>query len=169
MKYNCLDNPKLKRRILEVHVNRLPDEDPDLSHLGEYSNTPDPRYCIDRKERGDMRRGEYRYFNPSSNYDGEGMDELKKYTEQDYDRMESHNNGGWCTIGIKAWARVQLNGSVVMQKITSGGLWGTESDSDAEYLTEVEDTELDALREELLAIGFTEMEIEEAFAEAKRS
>ncbi len=166
-KFNNLDNPGRARRILSVHVCHPIDEDPDLSYLGEYSNTPDPRFCIDRKERGRQERGTYRYFNPSKNYDGEGMDELKKYTEQDYNRMEDYNRGGWCMEGVCAVAKVQL-GSTLIQKLESGGLWGIESDSDRSFFQEMEEEQLDELRAELISVGFTPAEIDVAFLEAKR-
>lgn len=165
-RFNCMDNPGNKRRILAVTVIKLPDEDPDLSWLGAYSDTPDPRFAIDRKERGDMQRNEFRYFNPSRNYDGEGIDNLKKYTEQDYKRMELYNAGEWKMIGIKAWASVQL-GTFVVQKITSMGLWGIESDAGAVHFTSVSGDQLDELRVELMACGFKTEEIDHAFKEVK--
>ncbi len=166
-KFNNLDNPGHTRRILEVRVYHPIDEDPDLSHLGEYSNSPDPRFCIDRKERGQCERGQYRFFNPSRNYDDCGMDELKKYAEQDYARMEEYNRGTWCAEGVRAMAKVQL-GSTLIQTLESGGLWGIESDSDKGYFQEVEDEQLEELRFELQACGFTPNEINAAFAEVKR-
>ena len=43
-------------------------------------------------ERGDMERGQYRYFNgPVENYKGESPADIRKYIRQDYDRMESLN------------------------------------------------------------------------------
>jgi hypothetical protein len=39
------------------------------------------------------------------------------------------------------------------QTITSGGLWGIESDSSASYLKEIEDQELEDLKTQLKALG----------------
>ena len=86
---------------------------------------------------GDMERNQFRYFNPSFNYvtkegrpaDGLTPEDVRKYTRQDYERMESLNAGNWCFVGIRAEAEVQLTGDLI-QRITSGGLWGIESDSD---------------------------------------
>lgn len=128
------------------------------------------REC-DCGERGDMERGQYRYFNPSSNYvdsldrlvDGNTAEEVRKYVRQDYERMESLNRGAWSFIGIAAEAEVQTNGMSTIQRIRSGGLWGIESDSDRDHFRMVEAEELDQLKTELHAIGFTKRAISAAF------
>ena|SRR5437016_1875033 len=142
-------------------------------------------------ERGDMARHEFRYFNPSFNYvdkngnpsDGLTSEEVRKYTRQDYERMESLNRGDWCFIGIIAEAEIQLTttweNSVVSkvswhspiapyQTITSGGLWGTESDSDESYLQEIEQEQLSELRSQLKALGFSSRAISAAFKNVER-
>jgi len=121
--------------------------------------------------RGDMERGEYRYFNPSFNYvDKQGKalpentpEEVRKYVRQDYERMESLNRGDWCFIGIKAEAEVWNPSTQVVQRIHSGGLWGIESDSEASYFEEVEQEELSNLKDELKAYGFSTRAIAKAF------
>lgn len=138
---------------------------------------------------GDMGRHEYRYFNPSFNYvdkNGKATDtpeNVRKYTRQDYERMERLNAGNWCFIGIRAEAEIQLtatwDNSVVSkvswrtpiapyQTITSGGLWGIESDSDAAYLESVEQEELSDLKAQLLALGFSKRAIATAFKTVER-
>jgi hypothetical protein len=110
-------------------------------------------------ERGDMQRGEYQFFNPSFNYVGkdgkptEGLTpaDVRKYTRKDYDRMESLNAGNWCFVGIRAEAEIVIGDTV--QRMTSGGLWGIESDSDRDYFREVETEELAGLREVLRGVG----------------
>jgi hypothetical protein len=113
-----------------------------------------------------MEHREYRYFNPSCNYvDKEGKvlpgntaEEVRQYVEQDYERMESLARGYWQYIGIKAVATVGLSldggQTYKIDKLTSSGLWGIESDSDRGYLTEVENEQLQELKEYLLAYGF---------------
>jgi hypothetical protein len=119
-------------------------------------------------ERGDQGRNEYRYFNgPIENYNGESPEDIRKYVRQDYERMESLNHGDWCFIGIRAEARVQVFDDT-WQEITSGGLWGTESDSDADYLKSIEDEQLAELREQLAAIGFSKRAISAAFRNVER-
>src|SRR5437016_5696050 len=68
-------------------------------------------------EHGDMSPREYRYFNPSFNYvdkdgnpsDGLTPEDVRKYTRQDYDRMERLNAGDWSFIGIRAEAEIISN------------------------------------------------------------
>lgn len=54
-----------KAKIMSVRIERVDDECPDLSWLGEYSNTPGP-CAIDRQARGDRDRHESRYWNPGN-------------------------------------------------------------------------------------------------------
>jgi hypothetical protein len=111
--------------------------------------------ACDCGERGDMGRHEFRYFNgPVENYKGESPEDIRKYVRQDYDRMESLNRGDWCFIGMRAEAEVQT-GSDVVQRITSGGLWGIESDSGREHLEETQREELAQLKTELIGLGFS--------------
>ena len=124
-------------------------------------------------ESGDMERNEYRYFNPSFNYvDKSGRalpentpDEVRKYVRQDYERMESLNRGNWCFIGIRAEANVSIpsGSSSVESEVSSGGLWGIESDSDDSFLEETIQEELSNLKTELIALGFSKRAIASAF------
>ena len=159
------DNPGLKRRILIVTVHRDVNDNPDLSYLGEYSQTPAGDYTIDRQERGDMLRGEYRYFTAGNSPEETGNPDS---AEQDYKRYEAYNNQQWCMVGTYVTAEVQLGG-MVCQTIRSGGLWGTESDSEESYFEEIVAEELNNLRWELLAMGFTNRQITLAFKERQRA
>jgi hypothetical protein len=130
----------------------------------------------DCDEHGDMERNEYRYFNPSFNYvsstgeiqDGLTPEDVRKYTRQDYERMESANRGDWCYIGIKAEAEISIPSVSAphistLQTIHSGGLCGIESDSDKAHFAETEANELAELREQLYALGFSKRAIAIAF------
>lgn len=120
-------------------------------------------------------RREYRYFNPSLNYvdksgnprKAETPETVRKYTLQDYERMESLNSGYWQFIGIEALAEIQVTGDNT-QEITSGGLWGVESDSDKSYIKQVEDEQLAELRSQLKALGFSTRAISKAFQNVER-
>lgn len=104
-------------------------------------------------ERGDIERGELRYFNGNvENYAGESPEDIRKYVRQDYERMERLNRGDWAYIGIRAHAEIIVDG--VLQDISSGGLWGVESDSDRAYLAEIDGEQLAELRDQLRALGF---------------
>ena len=89
-----------------------PDCDPDLSWIGEYSNTLE-KGGIDREERGDMGRHEYRFFNPQPG--------LEEYVEQEYERMQAYNRGEWWMEGCVV--TVSCGGVTA-----SDSLWGIESD-----------------------------------------
>ena len=120
-------------------------------------------------ERGDAERGEYRYFNGCvENYKGESPADIRKYVRQDYERMERLQRGDWCFVGIRAEAEILLpsGDASIVQEITSGGLWGIESDSDASYLTEIEEEQLSELREQLHAVGFSKRAIAKAVKDA---
>jgi hypothetical protein len=109
-------------------------------------------------ERGDAERGEFRYFNGCvENYKGESPEDIRKYVRQDYERMERLQRGDWCFVGIRAEAEILIpsGDASIVQEITSGGLWGVESDSDRDYLSEIETEELASLREQLRAVGFS--------------
>jgi hypothetical protein len=146
------------------------------NEVGELLDAVDECDC---GEHGDMERGQYRYFNPSFNYvdkNGHALPEntpedIRKYVAQDYARCEKRNAGDWFYIGIRAEARVIVNEKVIgpvashgiAQTITSGGLYGIESDSDASYLKEVQAEELASLKAELIALGFSKRAISTAF------
>jgi hypothetical protein len=119
----------------------------------------------DCDERGDMGRGELRYFNGRvENYKGETPEDLRKYVRQDYERMERLQRGDWCYMGVRAEAEILLpsGDASIVQEITSGGLWGIESDSDKTYLGEIETEQLSELREQLRAVGFSTRAITKA-------
>ena len=119
-------------------------------------------------ESGDAGRNEYRYFNPCyENYKGLEDSEIRKYCQQDYERMESLNRGDWCFLGLSAESEIVLGN--VCQTITSGGLWGIESDSGSDYFAEIEQEQLAELREQLHAIGFSKRAISAAFKSVERS
>jgi hypothetical protein len=116
-------------------------------------------------ERGDIERNEYRYFNGVlENYKGGMPADIRKYVRQGYERMERLNRGDWCYIGIRAEAEILLpsGDAGIVQEITSSGLWGVESDSDSEYLADIETDELSSLREQLQAVGFSKRAISAA-------
>jgi hypothetical protein len=146
------DDPSEWDELEEAYnlLDSLADETPDCDCSGRY-----------------YERGTYRYFNPSwQSYKGNTEENIRKYCRQDFDRMESYNNQQWCYIGIRAEATytqgVGVLGSVV-QILTSGGLWGTESDSDKAYLDSVAQDELASLKTELKALGFSTRAISVAF------
>jgi len=116
---------------------------------------------------GDMERNEYRYFNGNvENYKGETPEKIREYVRQDYERNERLNRGDWCYIGIRVEAEIIIDN--VCQKISSGDLWGIESDSSREYFAEIEAEELYELRKQLTAVGFSKRAIATACKNIER-
>lgn len=143
-----------EKRIDKILVTVTPEESPDLSFLGEYSDQPGEQ-TIDRQERGEMKWGELRYWNPGRTGDGEAG------IVADYQRHEAYNCGEWGMTGIGATAEILLpfGADFVCQQIRSGGLWGVESDAPAAYAKEIAEEELSALGDLLAEIGFSDEEI----------
>jgi hypothetical protein len=85
------------------------------------------------------------------------------YLEQDgfEDRLQQYHNREFGYIGVRAVAQVLVNDAI--QRITSGGLWGIEGDSDQGYLNEVADEEKRELRAHLYSLGFSKRAIAAAF------
>jgi hypothetical protein len=73
------------------------------------------------------------------------------------DRYQQYQNGDFAFIGIRSEAEIVVHG--VCQVITSGGLWGIESDSDRQYQTEIEQEEVDQLKAMLQSLGFSDSEL----------
>jgi len=83
--------------------------------------------------------------------------EIRKYAKQDKERLESLYAGNWYFIGIQAKAEIRING--IGQVITSGGLWGIESDSGDDYFDEIYQEQKEELKNSLLELGFDAKEI----------
>lgn len=123
----------------------------------------DPEECYEYDRVGVERGRSYRYFNTAQNDSSLTTAEIREYAQQNYKRMTGLNNGDWCFIGIGAEAEVQSNAGGSIQTITSGGLWGIESDSESSYFTEIESEQLAELKSELSALGFSRRAIATAF------
>jgi hypothetical protein len=137
------------KRIVDIKIVHQPDTISTPDHLGTYT-VEDSDTTIDRKEKGHLRRGQFCYFEPAN----------PEYADADYERAEAFNNSQWNYVGVQAVATIETNG--LRNKLTSGGLWGIESDSATEYFAEVGAEEVEALRDVLMELGFTAAEIEQA-------
>jgi len=157
------------KRIASIRLVREFDNDPDLSFLGEYSDSRDASdgKSFDREELGDWSRGEYHFFTAAMSGDESGNPDSPR---QDYERCESYNRGVWHMIGIRAEAEIQTSADGrhwSIQRVGSPGLWGIESDSDESYLQSVESDELAALAEILAELGFSRRSIRAAVKSAE--
>lgn len=175
---------KSMKRILSITVKQMADYDADTSFIGEFSRDAETEFAIDHRERGGHGKDILQWFNPATveSFDPNaswipaGTKDKKAYwlkamrhnAEQDYARMLQLEQGEFSFIGIRAEAKVQLVPQGVIQDITSGGIWGVESDS-GDYLGELEKEQLSELRSELHAAGFSNRAITAAFRQVVRS
>lgn len=89
------------------------------------------------------------------------------YLEQEgfEDRLKQFERGDFNFVGVQAVAEVSIGG--VIQEITSGGLWGIESDSGEKHFRSVGKEEYAQLKEILSEMGigrlpaFSEVRVKE--------
>lgn len=98
---------------------------------------------------------------PDTSYmDQEGFEELK----------EKYQNEEFYFIGIRVTTEILTSldsgKNWLIDHITSGGLWGIESNSDDSYKKEVALEEMAELRTTLAGMGFSETEIKKSFDSA---
>lgn len=164
------------KRIAKITVRTMLDECPDTSWLGEYTDDLEPgiivrvarEYCERLPEDYELppRGREFRGFRPYAGGEQPGTEDYCKYGMQDFERMESFAKGDWHFVGIRAEAEVlsSRNGKEwLINRLSSGGLWGIESDSEASYFDEVKREEIQELKATLMEYGFTRKQIESAF------
>jgi len=76
----------------------------------------------------------------------------KRYIKQDHERLNSYGDN-WVMMGCIAEAETSYplnnNGDRRIERLTSGGLWGIESDSNDEHKTSIAWQELDDLKAHL--------------------
>jgi len=140
-----------KIKLGQVSIERVTDECPDLSYLGRYSDSD----ATNRKNEIAIEReysgvGEYHWFIAAE------VDNMKQ-AQQNYRRMESYENQQWCMLGIIAKAQILVpsgqNDGFTVQTIRSGGIYGVESDSEESYFEELEEEEIEDLKEQLGILG----------------
>ena len=166
------------KKIGNVKILHTDDNDPDLSRLGEYTDRLTTGIIVryfdkfyedlsdDELENIPERSNEYRGFKPSTDSNDPKDKDYKKYSLQNYHRMEDINNGNVGFIGISVKAEILTwsdSKNWLINEISSGGLWGIESDGGAEYLKEIEQEEISELKDVLKEYGFSDAEIEKAF------
>jgi hypothetical protein len=152
------------KKINKIIIEHIPDYDADLDWIGTFDNEPKSEFAIEH-DVGNPQT--YSWFNPQN-----GAVENKKQAKEDYKRMLAYENGDWGMIGIKATAEVytsQNGREWKIDKITSGGLWGIETDSSLEYKIEVEKDEEADLFETLKEFGFTDKDFIGVVYEYKRN
>jgi len=90
------------------------------------------------------------------------------FLEQDEfeDRLAAYKRGEFDFVGVRAEAEVVIEG--VVQTLTSGGLWGIESDSGEEYIESVAVEEYEQLRKVLKTVGVPTAQLPAASADQVR-
>jgi hypothetical protein len=144
------------KKINKIIIKHIPDYEADLSWIGTFDDEPKDEFAI--KHNGG--REQYAYFNPQK-----GAVENKKQAKRDYERMMAYDRGEWGMVGIKAEAETAIsigNGCWKLDTITSGGLWGIETDADEKFHNEIEQEQLAELKDYLKEYGFTDSDIEKA-------
>jgi hypothetical protein len=162
-RYTCRDStidPEGPLRIEEIHVQWIDDDGATPDFLGEYTDDPGPGVAvIDRFKLGVHGRHECRYFVPADPENG----------MEDYRRYEAFNNGVWCMEGCVTHVIVSYSigsGSRRLEKLSSSGLWGIESDSGEIYKLETELEQLDDLKNHVKIFGVSWTNREEAIVTA---
>jgi hypothetical protein len=167
------------KKIDKIKIVHTMDDDPDLSWLGEYTEKLTDGVIVrhfgkfyqdlteEEIEEIPGRSNEYRGFIPADSGEKPDSPNYKKYALENYSRMEDINNGNVGFYGISAEAKVltQYPGSDhwLINTLSSGGLWGIESDSDPSYFEEIEKEQLEELKDVLKEYGFSEDEINKSF------
>jgi hypothetical protein len=128
----------------------LHDEDPDLSYLKH------PDGPLDR-----LRRAEAQLMGRPTDGDTTPLQEDAEFTlelqadEADEERLAAYERGEFHFVGLRARITlfIPFGNDKIMQDIQSPGLWGVESDSTEEYLSEVFNDECEVLIHMLTELG----------------
>ena len=168
------------KKIVNVTIKHIIDTDPDTSYIGEYTDNLTTGVIIRalgkfyEKLPAPMERDiDGTFVSKGIPYAGgsePGTRNYYRYGMQDFKRMEALNRGDFSFIGITAEAEIQTSDAGkywLCNYISSGGLWGIESDSGEDYFKEVAENELAELEKHLLQLSFTADEIKAAFSQKK--
>lgn len=94
-----------------------------------------------------------------------------KQAKQNYARIMKYDSGELTDYGISAEAEIKTScfaNSWLINRIHSGGLWGINSDCSIADFEEVENEQVDDLKNVLLELGFSKAEIKKAPIENQR-
>ena len=126
MSFRDLKTVHDKPFIRSIRVKHIYEENPDLSFLKQD------------------------YFNDNPEYPLCSQEDNEKYQAQDKARLKAYENDMWCMMGIVAETEILVpqntypNPSYRIVPITSGGLWGCESDAD---WSDIEDEQIADLKD----------------------
>jgi hypothetical protein len=110
-------------------------------------------------------RGEYSFFYPADTGEKIGTELYRKYSLENYKRVEALNNGQWGYIGLIVETTVHID-NTLSDTITES-LWGIESDSGSEYFNgEIEELK-ESVKDQLRKMGFSDDEINQSVNNAE--
>jgi len=116
---------KQRVRVAKIEIVTAVDEISQPDYLGVYDAAPEAANKPGAIEVNDA--GKRYWFVP----------ENPEYAKEDYERLLAFERGDWHFVGVFARATLEVNvGNVICQTIQSGGVWGTECDSDPDYIEE---------------------------------
>lgn len=149
-----------KPELLDVKVETVPDEDPDLSYLeNEYDSLSQTVVTSCRASQADVEKY--------------GWETVKGWLDKDAERLASYGRA-WGMLGVQAtgelhiphdsWTSKGTDRGWIIQTLTTPGLWGVESDSDQSYLDEVGAEEVETLWGMAEALGCVREKVETARA-----
>jgi hypothetical protein len=77
------------------------------------------------------------------------------------DRLEAYRRGEFGLVGIQAVATIEIPAGdyVIVQTVSSPGMWGVESDSGDDYFTELYEQEKETLYEMLRELNVSGVEV----------
>jgi hypothetical protein len=152
------------KKINKIIINYIPDYDAQTDHYGKFSDEPG-KFAVKHSDNA----GQWKYFN------AENVENMKQ-AKENYKRIMDIENGNIQIYGIKAEAEIATSlenvypaGNWLINHLSSGGLWGLESDANEADFKEVEAEQLDELKDVLLALGFTMAEYTAAPVEVKKN
>ena len=145
------------KKINRIIIKKLLDTDADLSYLGKFSDDAG-EFAV--KHSDEIK--EYKYFNAGN------VDNIKQ-AKKNYKRIMDYEKGRWSMIGIRADAKISTGqkGWMLVNTLSSGGIWGIEDDWDVKDYQEIINEQLYELKDVLRKLGFSKMQIEKAKVESE--
>lgn len=163
----------MKKPVIDsIKIELLPDDNPDLSYLGEYVSIGKSRrewdicrqydeyyanLTLEQIENIKMSRNECEFFRPYAYGEKPGTELYKQYGKQNYENMEKINNDLIQIVGIRASSIVSYcigTDNYRLETLTSAGLWGIEYTGKKDsYIMETVNYELSELKEHLKVLN----------------
>ena len=141
---------KNTNEIGTIKIKYSIDEENDISDLGEFSNE-EKEFSIPH----DI--GNNKTFN---HFNADNVENIKQ-AKENYDRAMKFENGELFSYGIQAQAELitKLGNYNLINTLESSGICCLDSDSDEQGFKEIEEEQLEELKDLLITLGFKETEL----------